>query len=138
MTSQSTDKKKKNQQSLNYQRDKDRETVKGIFRFYEVPGGSMSFNFRKYKGDPIERYDFVDGGIYTVPLGVAKHLTQNGNYPVHKYAKDEGGKISMRVGQKVNRFGFESLEFMDIDDLPNRSDKIVIVDEVKDDKVFRK
>jgi len=138
MTSKTTDIKKKQPQSLKYQRDKDREMVKGIFRFYEVPGGSISFNFRKYKDDPIERYDFVDGQVYTIPLGVAKHLTKNGNYPIHQYMKDESGNVSMRVGQKVNRFGFESLEFMDIDDLPNASDEIVVVDEVKDDKIFKK
>jgi len=136
MSTQTTDNKKK--ESLRYQRDKDRQLVKGIFRFYEVPGGQMSFNFRKYKQDPIERFDMVDGGVYTIPLGVAKHLTQNGNYPVHKYIKSEDGTTSMRVGQKVNRFGFESLEFMDIEDLPNQSNEIVTVDEVTDDKVFRK
>jgi hypothetical protein len=138
MDTQTTDKKKKVKESLKYQRDKDRQMVKGIFRFYEVPGGSMSFNFRKYKEDPIERYDFRDGEIYTIPLGVAKHLTQNGSYPVHKYMKDSEGNVSMRVGQKVNRFGFESLEFMDIDDLPNASSEIVTVDNVKDDKIFRR
>ena len=138
MVSKTTDIDKKNKESLKYQRDKDRQLVKGIFRFYEVPGGSMSFNFKKYKGDQVERYDLVDGEIYTLPLGVAKHLTKNGNYPVHKHMKDENGKVSMRIGQKVNRFGFESLEFMDIDDLPNKADEIVMVDEVKDDKVFKK
>ena len=138
MVAQSTDKVKSNLQSLKYQRDKDRQLVKGIFRFYGVPGGSMSFNFKKYKEDKVERYDLVDGEIYTLPLGVAKHLTKNGNYPVHRHMKDDTGKISMRIGQKVNRFGFESLEFMDIDDLPNKADEIVLVDEIKDDKVFRK
>ena len=138
MVAQSTDKVKSNLQSLKYQRDKDRQLVKGIFRFYEVPGGSMSFNFKKYKEDKVERYDLVDGEIYTLPLGVAKHLTKNGNYPVHRHMKDDTGKISMRIGQKVNRFGFESLEFMDIDDLPNKADEIVLVDEITDDKVFRK
>jgi len=133
-----TDSAKKVKESLKYQRDKDRQMVKGIFRFYEVPGGSMSFNYRKYKGDPIERYDMVDGQIYTIPLGVAKHLTKNGSYPVHRHAKDEAGNVSMRVGQRVNRFGFESLEFMDVEDLPSGDSEIVIVDEVKDDRIFRK
>ena len=137
MVSKTTDNKKA-KESLKYQRDKDRQPVKGIFRFYEVPGGSMSFNFRKYKEDSVERYDMVDGGIYTIPLGVAKHLTKNGNYPVHKYMKNEGVDVTMRVGQKVNRFGFESLEFMDIDDLPNKTSELVTVDEVVDDKIFRK
>jgi len=126
------------QESLKYQRDKDRQMVKGIFRFYEVPGGSVSFNYRKYKEDTIERYDLVDGQVYTIPLGVAKHLTKNCSYPVHKHLKDESGKVSMRIGQKVNRVGFESLEFMDIDDLPSNSDSIVTVDEVTDDSVFKK
>jgi len=135
---QTTDKVKKIKESLKYQRDKDRQPVKGVFRFYEVPGGTVSFNFKKYKGDPVERYDLRDGEIYTLPLGVAKHLTKNGNYPVHSHMKDSNGTVSMRVGQKVNRFGFESLEFMDIEDLPNKADEIVIVDEVADDKIFRK
>lgn len=130
--------KKKAKASLKFQRDKDREKVKGIFRFYEVPGGSISFNFRKYKQDPIERYDMVDGQVYTIPLGVARHLNKNGCYPVHKYMQDDSGKVSMRVGQKVNRFGFQSLEFMDIDDLSNNPNKIVTVDEVKNDEIFKK
>lgn len=138
MIKKTTDNKKKMQESLKYQRDKDRQMVKGIFRFYEVPGGSVSFNYRKYKQDPIERYDLRDGEVYTIPLGVAKHLTKNCNYPVHKYLKDDSGNVTMRVGQKVNRVGFESLEFMDVDDLPNSSDSIVMVDEVKDDSMFRK
>lgn len=137
MVSPTTDNKKA-KESLKYQRDKDRQMVRGIFHFYEVPGGQMSFNFRKYKQDPIERYDFVDGKVYSIPLGVAKHLTQNGGYPVHKYIKTEDGSTSMRVGQKVNRFGFESLEFMDIDDLPNQSNEIVTVDEITNDKALRR
>lgn len=138
MIDQTTDAVKENKQDLKYQRDKDRQPVKGIFRFYEVPGGSMSFNFKKYKQDTVERFDLVDGQVYTLPLGVAKHLNSNGSYPVHQYIKDEGGNVSMRVGKKVNRFGFQSLEFMDIDDMPNNSSEVVIVDEVKDDKIFRK
>jgi len=137
-TKMTTDKEKQLHKGVEYQRQQDRQMVKGIFRFYEVPGGSMSFNFRKYKGDPVERYDMVDGQVYTVPLGVAKHLNQNGNYPVHKYLKDESGNVSMRVGQKVNRFGFQSLEFMDIDDMPTNPEAIVTVDNVKDDKIFKK
>lgn len=99
-------------------RDKDREPVKGIFRFYEIPGGSMSFNFRMYKDDPIERFDMMDGGIYTIPLGVAKHLNRNGWYPIHVFKQDEEGKpYTQQVGKKVRRFGFQSLEFIDVADL---------------------
>ena len=138
MTHETTAKIKKVKESLRYQRDKDRQPVKGIFRFYEVPGGSLGFNFKKYKGDPVARYDLVDGQIYTLPLGVAKHLNNNGQYPIHQHMKDEAGNVSMRIGQKVNRFGFQSLEFMDKDDLSNSSDAIIMLDEVKDDSIFKK
>lgn len=111
--------------SLKYQRDKDREMVKGIFRFYEVPGGSMSFNIKIYKEDPVERYDFVDGQVYTIPMGVAKHLNKNGWYPQYEFIQGEKGTQSafgmngerMRIGKKVRRFGFQSLDFMDTNDL---------------------
>jgi len=103
--------------NLRYQRDKDREMVKGIFKFYECEGGGMSFVFRVYKDDEVERFDLVDGQIYTIPLGVAKHLNKNGWYPVHAYQTNEIGIPIMKIGQKVRRFGFQSLEFVDIDDL---------------------
>ena len=77
--------------NLKYMRDKDREAVKGVFRFYEVPGGTLSFVFRAYKEDPVERFDLIDGQIYTIPLGVARHLNKNGKYPVHAYAQNESG-----------------------------------------------
>ena len=116
--------------NLRYQRDKDREMVKGIFKFYEVEGGGMSFVFKAYKDDPVERYDFVDGQIYTIPLGVAKHLNKNGWYPVHAYQTDENGKPMMKIGQKVRRFGFNSLEFVDIDDLTPVGGPLVTVEHI--------
>lgn len=119
---------KKEVQSLKYQRDKDREPVKGIFRFYEVPGGQMSFVYKAYKGDQIERYDLIDGCVYTLPLGVAKHLNKNGWYPVHKYMSDDNGRPSMKIGQKVRRFGFQSLEFVDIDDITPVGGPLVTVE----------
>jgi len=121
---------KKPKPSLRYLRDKDRELVKGIFKFYEVPGGSMSFNFRAYKEDPVERYDLVDGEIYTLPLGVAKHLNKNGSYPVHSYAQDETGKPVQKIGQKVHRFGFQSLEFVDVEELSPNHKSIITVENI--------
>jgi len=87
------------------------------FLFHEVPGGTLSFVFRAYKEDPVEKFSLVDGQIYTLPLGVAKHLNKNCWYPVHHYLLDEDGKATQRVGQKVRRCSFQSLEFVDIDDL---------------------
>jgi len=98
-------------------RDKDREKVKGIFRNYEVPGGSLSFSIKLWPGDQVESYTLFDGEIATVPLGVAKHLNKNGWYPRHEYALDQNGKKAVRIGEKIRRFGFQSLEFVDTDDV---------------------
>jgi hypothetical protein len=100
-----------------YLRDKDRELVRGKFIFHEVPGGLMSFVFKKWKEDPVERYDLWDGEIYSIPLGVAVHLNKNCFIPIHSHYTDENGKPSIKVGQKVRRCSFQSLEFVDIEDL---------------------
>lgn len=113
--------KKQASGTLRYQRDKDQEKVKGIFKYYEVPGGSVSFVFKEYKEDEVERYDFIDGRTYNIPLGVAKHLNKRGWYPVHEHIKTEDG-TTMRIGEKVRRFGFQSLEFIDVDDLTPEPD----------------
>ena len=125
--------KKENKPKINLKhlRDKHREPVRGKFIFHEVPGGSMSFVFREFKEDDVERYDLVDGEIYTLPLGVAKHLNKNCWYPVHTYAQDEFGKSVQKIGQKVRRCSFQSLEFVDIEDLtPTGTDGIVTVEKV--------
>ena len=96
-------------------RDRDREKVKGMFKFYEVPGGELSFVYKVYPGDKVEKYTMVDGQVYEVPLGVAKHLNKNGWYPVHAYTKTENG-TAMKIGQKVHRFGFQSLDFVDVEE----------------------
>jgi hypothetical protein len=100
-----------------YQRDKEREMVRGKFIFHEVPGGKMDFVFKKWEGDEIQMYSLSDGEIYTIPLAVAIHLNKNCHYPIHTHALDDNGNPSVRVGQKVRRCSFQSLEFVDIADL---------------------
>lgn len=119
--------KSKKTKNLIYQRDKDREPVKGIFRFYEVPGGGMSFSYKAYKGDPVAKYTLVDGEVYTLPLGVAKHLNKNGWYPIHQHQLDETGKPIMVLHKKKRRFGFQSLEFVDVDELQQTGEEELIV-----------
>ncbi len=116
--------------TLKWRRDRDREIVKGMFKFYEVPGGQLSFVYRAYKEDQTERYDMVDGHVYSIPLGVARHLNKNGWYPVHAYTMDEHGVPKMKVGHKQRRFGFQSLEFVDMDDLVEDGVGIVTVEKV--------
>lgn len=119
----------KPKKNLKYQRDKDRELVKGIFRFHEVPGGTMQFTYCAYKEDPVENFSLTDGQVYTLPLGVARHLNKNCWYPQYDYMKGEDivsgynprggyqGSVGMRISKKVRRCSFQSLEFMDADDL---------------------
>lgn len=120
--------KKENKQkpNLKYLRDKDREMVRGKFIFHEVPGGRMSFSFKKWKEDPVERFDLDDGSIYSLPLGVAKHLNKECKYPIHGYIMDENNKPSMKVNQWVRRCSFQSLEFVDIDDLTPVGDSGIV------------
>lgn len=118
--------KKTSKIALETQRKRDREMVKGIFKFYEVPGGEMKFSFKKYKEDPVENYTFVDGHIYTIPRGVAKHLVNDCWYPEYDYVKGEDFRSAYAIKNKVHRCGFQSLEFMD-DDLTAESKQIVEV-----------
>lgn len=107
-------------------RDKHREKVRGKFIFHEVAGGIMKFPFKEFKGDQLQRYELKDGEIYTLPLGVARHLNKNCWYPQHHYLLDEKGAPSMQIGKKVRRCSFQSLEFVDIEDLtPDHSDIVV-------------
>lgn len=101
------------------ERAKDHEQVRGIFRFHEVPGGVMTFPFRKYKGDEIMSFTMRDGEIYTIPLMVAKHLNKNCWYPVHDYQMDDMGRFAneYRIDKKIRRVSFQSLEFVDTDDI---------------------
>lgn len=114
---ESTEKKETKKINLKYQHDKDREQVKGIFRFYECPGAMLSFVYRAYKEDDVERFDLLDGQVYSIPLGVARHLNKSGRYPIHEYKMNENGVASQHIGKKVARYGFQSLEFVDISDI---------------------
>ncbi len=115
---------------LKHQQQKDREVVRGIFRFYEVPGGTMMFCYKAYAGDEVENFILVDGQVYSVPLGVARHLNKNGWYPIHTHAVDDNGNPTFKIGQKVQRFGFQSLEFVDIDDIEPVGTPLITVEKV--------
>ena len=110
--------------NLKFQRDKEREPVRGKFHFHEVPGGSMEFMFKKFKGDPLEKFSMVDQQIYTIPLGVAKHLNSNCWYPSYNYKNDENGRPVVTMSEKIRRCSFQSLEFVDIEDVVSAESSI--------------
>lgn len=132
--------KVKREKSLKYECDKDREKVKGIFRFFAVPGGVMKFSYRKYKWDKTERYELVDGGVYTLPIGVAKHLNNDCWYPEFDYIPGMnvqtaqpvsiGSRNSpmMRIARKTHRTAFQPLDFTDVADLNRSTKEVVTVD----------
>lgn len=107
-------------------RAEDKEMVKGIFHFHECPGGTLAFPYRAYLGDEIEVFNLTDGQVYSLPKGVAKHLNKNCWYPKYDYVKGEPGTqgafnnmtgVSMKITNKVRRCSFQSLDFVDIDDI---------------------
>jgi hypothetical protein len=133
--------KKDGKHNLKYRRDKHREMVRGVFKFYEVPGGEMSFTFREFKEDPIESYTMYDGEVYTIPLGVARHLNMNCHYPEYEFVKGESFQAAgapvrgfaghtQRITKKVHRCGFQSLEFLDIEDMPQSNSAVVTVESI--------
>ena len=111
-----------------FERERDHEVVRGIFRFHEVPGGEITFVYKKYKEDEVERFTMRDGEIYSIPLGVAKHLNKDCYHSVHAHAVDEYGKPIAKIGKKVQRCSFESLEFMPEEDLTIAGSPIVTVE----------
>ena len=98
---------------------KDSQTVRGIFRNHEIPNSSISFTYHRYKYDSPEKYTFADGQTYEVSRGLARHINEDCNYPIHKYLVDENNKPSMLVGRKVQRFSFMPTDFSDIDVKPD-------------------
>lgn len=113
-------------------RQKDKEMVRGVFKDYEVPGGELEFSFGPiYKGDETITFSRLngtslkDGEVYTIPFGVAKHLNNNCNYPEFEHQPGEGfagapnayTRENVRISKKVHRFGFNTLDFMQDEDL---------------------
>lgn len=91
-----------------YEEDRIRDSrkIKGMFQCHEPRGGSVDFHFKKYKGDPVQRYNLIDGKIYELPVAVVNHINQNCNYPVYKENLDPQGDRLVEVGKKVQRFNF--------------------------------
>lgn len=111
--------------------------VRGKFKNYETPGGTLPFCGGKYPGQPIFKMTFADNEVYDVPLWVARWLNGidatakglNGkigscSYAVHGFKWDAGkpapasvegpGGVPISntdIQKRVQRYGFESLEF---------------------------
>jgi len=117
--------------------EEESKLVKGRFRNYETPGGSLRVQIRKYPNIPSFDKVMLDNETYQIPLYVARHL--NGvdksaggcdgkihtcSWPTHGFKwdsdrpapgsnqNDQGIPVPIIGVAKWNRrFGFESLEF---------------------------
>ncbi len=107
-SSKKSSNKKKTEREKQF--EKDIRPVKGMFKSNE--GGVLSFHYGKWPEVPIVDYSFIDGQIYTIPYMVATHINANCSYPVHSHAKDAEGRMSMRVGSRIQRFSFVPLDFI--------------------------
>jgi hypothetical protein len=95
------------------QKETDMQMVKGRFRCFEPQGGGVKLSYRRHKGEPIRTYEFNDGGEYTIPLGLARHLRDNCNYYKHTHIMDmNGNPIIDQRSKRVDRMTFEPLGFM--------------------------
>lgn len=116
--------------SLKAQREKDNVIIRGKFHFHECPGGMLEFVYNEYKEDPIRRYRLQDGQIYNLPRGVARHINKNVAYPAYEHFKGgqgnapfsagvnpDSGMMDMRIKSMQKRASFESLEFLQDDDI---------------------
>lgn len=109
--------KKKNKVNIEQLRERDSKLVRGRFHWHEYPGGTFSFVYKKYKGEPVIQYDLKDGEVYEIPIGVARHLNNDVGWWEHSFLLDQDGKPSKLAKTRVRRVSFESLEFIDIEDM---------------------
>lgn len=116
-------------------RDRDKETVTGIFKNLENPArdggkGSVTFGYKAYPGDQYIMYELWDGERYSLPRGVARHLNNNCFYKEYSHLSGEFGQqgirggfadgrlnsnnqtAGMKVAKKIHRYAFMSLEYM--------------------------
>lgn len=122
--------------NMEYYRNKDNKIVRGVFHHLEVTGGSTTFDYIKYKGDTLKTYKFEDGKIYSIPLGVAKHLNSCGYNEYEalssEMVKGATAEVPMRVVRKKPRFRFQNLDFLDIDEITDLdgNEKVVLVESI--------
>lgn len=98
------------------QRIEESRLVRGVFQA-NGEGGHVRFPFKKFKGDPIVDYHFIDGQEYEIPLAVVRHLNSNCFYSEDQYMNGllgpDGKPLKNPNRKKRQRFSFKLLEHMD-------------------------
>lgn len=96
---------------VEYLKERDCETITGVFKCFEPAGGCLEMTALAYPGETPVKYTFVDGEEYTIPKYVAKRLESEFQgigtwYPTHSHILDANGKPTVVTGKKNHRFGF--------------------------------
>lgn len=94
------------QNTLEEMRQEDNQKIKGVFRCFQPPGGNVSFYFRQYKKDPIEKYELFDGKEYELPKNVVRHLNENCYEEDKAFLLDANGEKIKGAGKRHYRFAF--------------------------------
>lgn len=85
----------------------DSELVTGVFKYYELQGGTFEFWDRlPYVGEKMRRFKLKDGETAQIPRHTADKLRNGGKYPIHTDMYDASGKRTTRVGDWIDRFDF--------------------------------
>jgi len=89
------------------------QMVEGIFRNWDVKGAPIKFSYYTKrvcgKGGPPKKYMLEDGGRYTIPLEVARHLN-NCAIPVSKAEVDKKGNYIGKREELVRRCTFRRID----------------------------
>lgn len=99
---------------INREREEKAQMVTGKFLFNECPGGELKFCYREYPGDQLVHYTMKHDNIYTIPLGVARHLNDRCAYYEYQHNIDGGKTVdakNMYIQSKVHRTSFIPLNF---------------------------
>jgi hypothetical protein len=114
------------------------QLVRGIFQFFESPGGSATITVRKYPGVPMFTKSMKDGMMYEIPKYVARFLNGTDvsaravdghkddskfigtcSYGVYDFKVDGGADMKTsadllpvaQISNFTRRFGFQSTDF---------------------------
>lgn len=105
-------KKQGNCNKIEEMRRRDQEKVTGVFRYVELPGGSVDLHYRKHKGEKITKYCMIDGETYTVPRGLADQINDNCKYFEASNVMDaQGNYILHSKAKKIQRMMFTPSQF---------------------------
>jgi hypothetical protein len=83
------------------QKTLDQRLVRGKFHFYERPGGTLRFSYRRYKGEKITTYILKDQTSYELPWGVVRALEEGSAYFSHNIEMDAKAPIGHHGEREV-------------------------------------